>query len=338
MAKKLKYFDLENEIKSGIIHPVYFFVEEESFLKAKAMDLLRKKLIHKKQEAFNLSIFYGEETRGVTVLETLQTPPLGVEKRLVILRNFQNMIIQDKQKILEYAEHPIPDSVLIIEIGKKVDLTSGIYAKLKKIAPTYFFYHPYNEADGIRFLQSEAQSIHRQLHPKAARELVEMVGLDYQKLYTEFQKLLIYVKEKQQITETDVQKCIAFSRDYKIYDLQHAIGRKSVCESINILKNLIRAGDSPVAIIIMLTRYFKTLWKIAILRFQHKESDSGIKSAIGNPYNAKILIQQAQNFSLGDFPSIFHELTKVDTLLKTTSINPQIILEVMIYKICKNVH
>jgi DNA polymerase-3 subunit delta len=338
MAKKLKYFDLENEIKAGIIHPVYFFVEEESFLKAKAMDLVRKSLMSQEQEPFNLSVFYGEETRSLTVLEALQTPPLGVPKRLVILRNFQNMLPVDKQKIVEYAEHPIADSILIIELGKRLDLSSQIYARLHKVAATYFFYHPYSNADGIRFLQAEALSNKKKLHSKAAQQFVEMVGLDYQRLYTEFQKLFLYVEDKQQITEMDVQKCVAFSRDYKIYDLQGALARKSASESIDILENLIITGFSPVAIIIMLTQFFKTLWQVAILRAQRQQTDAQIKSALGNPYNAQILIQYAQNFLLDNFPVIFNELLEADTLIKSTTVNPQIVLELMIYKICKKAH
>ncbi|MGC9337035.1 MAG: DNA polymerase III subunit delta [Candidatus Cloacimonadia bacterium] len=338
MAKKLKYFDLEHEIKAGIIHPVYFFVEEESFLKSKAIELVRKSLMSRGQEPFNLSVFYGEETGAVAVLESLQTPPLGAQKRLAILRNFQNMSPQDKQKIVEYAEHPITSAVAIIELGKRLDLSSRIYARLKKVAATYFFYHPYNNTDGIRFLQSEAIANQKKLDSEAGKRLVEMVGLDYQKLYTGFQKLLLYVKDRQQITEMDVQKCVAFSRDYKIFDLQNPIGRRDISESINILESLIVAGLSPVSIIIMLTQFFKTLWKIAILRSQHQQSDSQISSAIDNPYNAKALLQYAQNFSLGDFPAIFHELLEADTLIKTTTIESQIILEVMIYRICKKGH
>ena len=338
MQRKLKYFDLVNELNAGKIHQIYFFTEEESFLKDKAFELLRKKIVHPDFEAFNFSVFYGEETKAKEVLEALQSPPVLTDKKLVILRNFQALPPSEKNKILKYVEHPVENSVLVIETGKG-SLKAALYTNLSKKISTYYFYHPYDERDAARFLRTEALKQKKSFSSEAIKLMIDYVGLNYQELNSELQKLFLYppVGGQDRISIEYVKNCIGISRVNSIYELQNSIAKKDLISSLKILENLLANGVSPVLIIIMLTRFFKTLWKITILRVQKNQNVREIEKNLGGVYKAHDLIQQAGRFRLNDFPKIFHILLDTDHQLKSVSIKPQIILELIIYKIHRNV-
>ncbi|MBC8526445.1 MAG: DNA polymerase III subunit delta [Candidatus Cloacimonetes bacterium] len=335
MKRKLKYFDLLNELNAGKIHNIYFFTEEESFLKDKAFNILQEKIISHKYEDFNLSIFYGEETNANEVFEALQTPPILSEKRLVVLRNFQELHISHKNKILNYIKHPIPESIFVIESGK-VNLKTELYKKLVKDVPTYYFYHLYNAAAAIQFLQGEAKNQHKFFQNEAANLMVDYIGLSYQDLNSEFQKLLIHLGEKNKISVDDIKTCIGFSKKNNIYELQNTLAKKDIKSSLKILENLLDNSVSEVLIIIMLTGFFKTLWKISVHQKLKKQNSQEIEKTLNLGFFSKKFIPLAKRFQTNDFPEIFHILLNADQQLKSASIPRKIILEIMIYKICRN--
>ncbi len=336
MKRKLKYFDLLNELNAGKIHQVYFLTEEESFLKDKTFELLQKKIVSQKYKDFNLSVFFGEEAKSVQILEALRTPPVLSDKKLVILRNFQSLHISDKNRIINYIEHPIRESVLVIETGK-VNLRTDIYAKLLKKVPTYYFYHPYNENDAERFLQIEARKHNKLFSEDALKLMVDYIGLNYQELNNELQKLVLFLSDKNRIEVDDINSCIITYKGNSIYELQDALAKKDIKLSMRILENLLANDISPILIIIMITKFFKTIWKITILTSQNNQNNKEIENNMTGFYKVSNLIRQASKFNLNDFPKIFHILLDTDYKLKSLSINKKIILELMIYRICRNV-
>jgi len=104
---------------------------------------------------------------------------------------------------------------------------------------------------------------------------------------------------------------------------------------MRILENLLANDISPILIIIMLTKFFKTIG--TILTSQNDQNDKEIENNMTGFYRVSNLIRQASKFKLNDFPKIFHILLDTDYKLKSLSINKKIILELMIYRICRNV-
>ncbi|MEA2104357.1 MAG: DNA polymerase III subunit delta [Candidatus Cloacimonadota bacterium] len=335
VAKKLKYFDLVREIESGRIHPLYFFSQDESLLKDKAFRLLKQKIIDPRYEAFNYFVFHGEETNASQIIQELQNPPVVSEKKLIIVRNFDKLHFQYQQKVVNFVEKPIPDLVFVLETGK-VDMRKAVFKKLTKIAASYYFYHAYNEIAASNFLRQEVRKHHKNISPSAVRLMIRYIGLNLQEINNELEKLLLYVSNKNQIALDDVQNCVGAFKGNTVFELQDAIVHKNVKYAIQILENLLSHGQSGVFILIMLTRFFKTMWKISILKYQQNKHIREIEKTLW-VYNKKNLINQATRFQLDDFPLIFNLLLEADKKLKSINLKPKIIMELMVYKICKNI-
>ncbi|HEX37293.1 MAG TPA: DNA polymerase III subunit delta [Candidatus Cloacimonetes bacterium] len=336
MNKKRKFWDLQEEIQRGTIHNNYFFTDEESYLKDKAFSLIKQALVPDNLVDFNYEIFFGEETRANQIIEALQSPPMMTDKKLVVLRNFQLMHIAHKNKILAYLQKPIPDAVLIIETDK-VKVYSGMYAKLTKTIPTYFFYHPYNETEAIRFLREEARALQKSIDNDAAHIMVDYIGLNYLELHSELEKVALFVGTQQAITTDDVKESIGISKGNTIYELQNALAQRNCRQSIKVLENLLANNVAPVLIIIMLARFYATLWDILIQRFQQNRSKTEIERSLGG-YGSQQLMRAVDFYKLEQFEIIFATLLDTDKKLK--SLDPKLnktIMQLMVYNLCKNV-
>ena len=336
MNKKLKFWDLKAEIQKGTIHNNYFFTDDESFLKDKAFNRLKTAIVPPNVMDFNFELFFGEEAKSNEVLQALQSPPMLSDKKLVILRNFQSMHITHKKKIVEYLAKPVPDAVFIIETDK-VNTRSGMYAKIAKRAHTYYFYHPYNESEAIRFLREESSVLNKIIENEAARIMVDYIGLNFQELHSELEKVALYSGGKNHITAEDVQACIGISKGNTIYELQSALSQRNFVQAIKVLENLVANNMPSVLIVIMLTRFYTTLWDILIQRFQQNRSKTEIERTLGT-WNAKSFMNAAEYYTLENFAQVFAILLEADKKLKSVDAKlNKTILQIMIYRLCNNV-
>lgn len=331
-SKKIKYNDFVNELKAGKKFPVYFFTREESLLKDKAFSVLRKVFVSKDKEDFNYFVFYGEETEANTILEELDNPPIQNDKKLIVVRNFQNMHFQHRKKIVEYTKNPHPDNVLVIETGK-VDLRKKLYSTLAKNTHVVYFYHAYNEKEAAAFINSEIKKVNKLIKPSTVSLLVEYVGLELLRLNNELQKLFLFTQGKKEITREDVEKCVGVIKDNNIFELREALARRDLQRSLKIMENLLENGEKEVGIVIMVTRFFKTLWKINYLLNQRKKSRAEIERNLPY-YNSKTYVRLAAQYNDDEFPKIFAVLLDIDKKIKSLSINRSVIMTLMVYNIC----
>lgn len=335
MAKKrkLKYDDLLRELKKGETEPVYFFTREETLLKDKAFKSLKRAVIKKDFEDFNYFVFYGKEVTATTILEELDNPPVESDKKLIIIRNFQSMQFQCKKKIVEYTKNPYQENVLVIETGK-VKLNKGIYSQLAKNSQVYYFYHAYNERQAAAFVRKEIRDAGKQISPSAISLIIDSVGLDLLAINNELQKLFLFTKSKNKIALSDVENCVGVTKGNTIFELRENLAEKNLNQSLRIANNMIKNGKTEVFMVIMITRYFKILWRISFMTHKQNRAKSEISKHVPY-YNRKDYFRLAKSYNLNDFEAIFDILLETDRKLKSLSLDKKLILEFMIYKICK---
>ena len=100
---------------------------------------------------------------------------------------------------------------------------------------------------------------------------------------------------------------------------------------------MILNNESAIFIIAMLTRFFSLIWKVVALRKKNL-SDSEITTRhlmeIYIKYRSDY-IKFASNYSKKDIEKVFSMLLQTDVDLKSLNTKEEIILETLIYNICK---
>ena len=152
-------------------------------------------------------------------------------------------------------------------------------------------------------------------------------------MINETEKLINFVREKNEIDIDDVEQLVGISRNYNIFQLWDALGEKKLTKSLIILRRMLETGESSVFIISSLTNYFIRLWRIRSLK-KRQVSDTEIGKVLHiHQYFVKSSVQQARRYSDIDIKTILQLLLDADVQLKTSYQKPRFVLELLIFKI-----
>jgi DNA polymerase III delta subunit len=97
---------------------VYLFIGEDSFSKDIKIKRLKEEFLSKKTEHFNLDILYAKELTLFTLQERLLSLPIKSKKRIIIIKDIQNLKEDVKEFILGYVKKPEDRILLILDINK----------------------------------------------------------------------------------------------------------------------------------------------------------------------------------------------------------------------------
>jgi DNA polymerase-3 subunit delta len=174
------------------------------------------------------------------------------------------------------------------------------------------------------------------IHSDAASMLAAYVGTSLREICNELEKLYIYLGDKKFISVDDVTAVVGVSKEFTIFELQWAIGAKDTRKATEILERMIEAGESPIMMVSMLTRFFQTLYKLHDVKRrgasgQQAYIQSGIFS-FGERW-----VAAAAKFSIRDIEDAFLSLSEVDEKLKTSGGDQKLLMQTFIVNACLSV-
>jgi DNA polymerase III subunit delta len=327
----MKYQDFIKNILSEKISPVYFFYGDENYLIDEGVGKIEKKYVTKNSASFNRDVFYGEESDASQIVITALSVPMLAPKRVVIVKNFQRLSQQGKERILKYSQRPSPQTVLVL-ISKTVDFRKKVYIGFKKYAELVECKSLYENQIPI-YIQQFARDRGKSIHPRAIQLVQAKLGNSLQALINETEKLIHFVRDKNEITVEDVEELVGVSRDFNVFQLWDSIGQKNLTKSLLILKQMIETGESPVYLVSSLTSYFLRLWRIRALKKKNTPDNDVGKILHIHQFFVKSSIQQAKRYSDNEIRSIMKLLLKADIQLKTSYQKPKFVLELLIFQI-----
>ncbi|MCD4795963.1 MAG: DNA polymerase III subunit delta, partial [Candidatus Cloacimonetes bacterium] len=291
-------------------------------------------------EDFDLITLYGDNCSGINALEQLEMMPFMAKYRQVILKNFDKMKSDDKNLIAEYLENPVPTSILVLT-AEKLDGRITANKKISRKALNITCQQPYNQEDIIRWLRNELRQKDINMNNEAINLFANSIETDYMIASNELEKLIILTKNARDITLDDVIESVGKSRANTIFELQNNLGRKDLKKSLSVLENMFANEDPPkiaVFIVTMITRFFFQIWKIIALR-KKNISDSEITGRHLNDIYYKYrnnYLSYANNYTDKKLKHNFSLLLQADIELKSLNIKEEIILETLIFNICRD--
>lgn len=109
--------------------PVYLFIGEDALSKDIRLKRLKEELLEGNTQYFNLDVLYARELNLKDLQERLLALPLRVKKRILVIKESQNLKEDIKEFILKYVKKPHSQIVLVLDIDKysaKDEFISGV--------------------------------------------------------------------------------------------------------------------------------------------------------------------------------------------------------------------
>ncbi|MGE5520300.1 MAG: DNA polymerase III subunit delta [Candidatus Dadabacteria bacterium] len=283
-----------SDITKGRFKPVYWLEGEEEYFIDQVIHFAEQKILSESEAGFNLTVFYGRDTSWADVVNSCRRYPMFSDKQVVILKEAQTM--KDLDKLESYIEKPLISTLFFVAYkDKKVDGRTKLAKLLKEKAVLYTTKKIY-ENQLPEWISDLVSSKGLTINKKALFLLIDHIGNDLSRLSNEVDKLSLNLGDRKNITEDDIELYIGVSKDFNVFELQHAIAQKDLYKAIRIVQYF---GANPKAAPLQLI--FPSLYnffsKVQMVYSVHSRDDKSVAQAIGvNSFFVKDYVQAAGRF------------------------------------------
>lgn len=309
-----------NDIKSGIIRPIYFLMGEEPYYIDRLSDYIEQNILTEDEKGFNQTVLYGRDVSIEDIISTCKRYPMMAERQVVIVKEAQELS-RTIDRLESYANQPTPTTVLVICYKyKTLDKRKKVTKLLEKNGLVYESKKLYENQVGqwiTRVLQGKGFSI----EPKANAMLVEFLGTDLSKINNELEKLQIILPKGSQISAKQIEENIGFSKDYNVFELRKAIGERNQLKSYQIAQYF---ADNPKDNPMVMTTGMIFSFFVNVLQY-HGLKDKNPKNVAAvlkvNPYFLKDYDVALKNYPMKKVSAIVAALRDVDLKSKGVGAN-----------------
>ncbi|HVO74153.1 MAG TPA: DNA polymerase III subunit delta [Ignavibacteriaceae bacterium] len=323
--------DALKKLNAGEILPVYFLFGEDSFSLDTGLKAIEKAVRPHLQSDFDYEVFHGEDKIVDEVLGFAEAFPFGSGKKLIIFKELEK--VKDKKKLAGYAASPPDFTVMVlIHSGEVSNLASEPY---RTLVENRFLFEA-KELKGknlLDWLTGYCESIGKNISEENAQILLDITGENRTLLESQIEKISIYLGDKKEISLDSIRGLSTALKEYTIFDLQNAIGRKDKPGAMKIAFNMLDKGAEPTYILFMLTRYFTGLSRITEMTSQ-KLPDAAAARIVGtHPFYYKDYLKAKSLYSESNMYNSVQALLKADVSIKTTSADPKTVISILITEI-----
>ncbi|MCX6201901.1 MAG: DNA polymerase III subunit delta [Bacteroidetes bacterium] len=280
--------------KKGNFKPIYWLEGDEPFFIDQVVHYAEHKILPEAEASFNLSIFYGKDADWSSVVNACMRYPMFADKQVVILKEAQQM--RDIEKLESYIDNPLASTIFVVSFKeKKVDGRSKLAKTLKSKGEMLSTKKMY-DSQLPEWVNQMVASHKLTITPKALHLLVDHIGNDLSRLQNEVEKLAVNLAGRKNITEDDIEKYIGVSKDFNVFELQDALGKRDLAKTIRII-HYFEANPKAAPIQMILPALYNYFSKVFMLYSLPNITEQSAAAALGvNPFFVKEYIATARRY------------------------------------------
>lgn len=346
----MEFNQIMSDLKNKVYHPVYFLMGDEPYFIDMVADYIETKVLDESEREFNQTVLYGGDVTADDIFGAARRFPMMSDYQVIIVKEAQSVknIVgrdkgnedKDKEKAklpLElYLDNPQKSTILVICYKyKSVDKRTTLYKTLDKKAILLDSKKIYdNQVAG--WIDNYIKGKGFVIGPKASSILAECLGTSLSKITNELDKLMINLPPKAEITMDIIQTNIGISKDYNVFELQNAIGKKDVLKA-NRIVNYFASNEKDHPLVMTVSILYTYFCKLMLYHFLPDKSNKSVASGIGVAFNFVDDYKLAgRNYDLAKLKRIFSYLRDYDLKSKgldSGSASQGELLKEMVFKI-----
>ncbi|MBX2989164.1 MAG: DNA polymerase III subunit delta [Bdellovibrionaceae bacterium] len=321
------------DLEEGRLSPLYFIFGEEPYLLQQSMERFKHVLLDPNTQDFNFNSYYAGDADVAHVRDAVELLPMMAPRRLVILREAQELNDKEWAELEPLLQTPV-DSTVFVVMASRVDKRKRPMRLLMDKAQAVEFKKPYENQipSWIRYI---AGSLALEMSDEAVHLLHKLVGHHLTEIEAELKKLGDYVGEgRRRIEVQDVAAAVSRTKEENVFDFARAVGENNRVKALEQLVRLLDQGQNEIGIIALVARHVRVLMTIK------KGLDEGLYGAkLAHfaqvpPYFLDQYLEQARLWTARKLEQTLVVLAETDRALKSSPLSSHIWLENMILKTC----
>ena len=223
---------------SAAIKPVYVIHGQEAFLRSRAHARVVDEVLGGRKDQLCCAEFDGPEATVADVLDEARTGSLFGGQKLIVVRDADVLISENRGAFERYLDNPSPGAALLLEV-KSWPKTTRLYKKAAAIGEAIPCESP-KRGQIPGFIVREAKaSFNKRLDAGAGRRLQELIGDDLGLLFNELDKLSLFVGSRDAIAVTDIDALCGHWREESIFEITDAMADGQVGLSLSRWRQLV---------------------------------------------------------------------------------------------------
>ena len=287
-----------------------------------------------------------DETNYTELIQDIETPAFGYEKKLIIARNTgllkkdgkrKNVELEkSREKLIEYLNKNIDmikESVVLVFVEENADNKKELYKVIDKngVVCNFEYQKPIQLEKRIKAI---CNGYEVKIDDSTLRYFIECCGTNMQDLINEIRKLIEYAGKGGEILKEDIDELSIKKLESVIFDLTDSLGKKDTAKALQVLKNLIYAKEPLQKILITLYNHFKKIYFTKLALKYGKDIISSLDLKPNQTFLVNKYKQQAGYFTEYELKQILQKLRDLDYEYKNGLIDLQIGMESILCAYC----
>ncbi len=335
--------NLEKELKAGKLNSIYLLYGEELFLLENSLKRI-KNIFGECIKGINYINI--DETNYTELIQDIETPAFGYERKLIIARNTgllrkdgkrKNVELEkSREKLIEYLNKNIDmikESVVLVFVEENADNKKELYKVIDKngVICNFEYQKPIQLEKRIKAI---CNGYEVKIDDSTLRYFIECCGTNMQDLINEIRKLIEYAGKGGKILKEDIDELSIKKLESVIFDLTDSLGKKDTAKALQVLKNLIYAKEPLQKILITLYNHFKKIYFTKLALKYGKDIISSLDLKPNQTFLVNKYKQQAGYFTEYELKQILQKLRDLDYEYKNGLIDLQIGMESILCAYC----
>ena len=318
---------------------VYLVYGEEDYLLEKFLQNYIDEFVSDEIKGFNLTHLEDDSSDFARQLKNkASTVPVGAERRFVIA-HCKNYFVQKNTEddILISLLSNFPEStILLIAVYGDIDRRIKINREVKKAGQIINLSAP-RKGQLDEWIKKQFIRRNKEVDRKSISFLEYMFNSNLLQLNSEIEKITTCFHEQEKLTYQDIRNIISRDRLLKddiIFSFVDAFSERNKGKAIQILNEMLSAGEPPLRILAMINRQLRLLISAKELKSEGQTYRQAAKKLGEHPYPIQKCYRFCDNFSFSELEKFLSRALEANRALVTRKYEKnRLALEIMLLEI-----
>ncbi|MHC4394047.1 MAG: DNA polymerase III subunit delta [Planctomycetota bacterium] len=311
---------------------IYVIAGKEESLVAGECEKLVDGLLEPEQKTTGLFSADPAKVSLSEVLDELRTLPFLTDKRVVLIKNADKFISDNRESLEKYFDNPCPTGILLLTVSSWASNTK-LAKKLPKVGKLISITQPKPWQLPGRLSEYATDAHDKKLSRNAAELLIELTGDNLSQLYSEIDKLALYADAEKSITTEHIESLIGHNRLFNAFTVIDAIVDGNAAKATNRLRNMFAEDKSAEYTVVgAFAFHFRRLFNAKDL-LEKGLRPAEIAKQLRIWGNKDALFAQLRKMSLKQIGDNLQQLAATDYAIKTGRTKPQVAIEQLVLRL-----
>jgi len=286
------------DINKRKLKPIYLLHGEEAYYIDLITQALEHKVLSDAEKGFNQTILYGKDTDWTTILNTAKRYPMMSDYQVVIVKEAQNLKWDKTDNFFQaYVESPLETTILVFAYKyAKFDKRKKVYKAIEKTGVVLESAKIYDNKLAP-WIDEYVKGHGMKIHPQASAMMSEYLGAELSKVANELDKMMLNVPKEREISVADIQNNIGISKDYNVFELNTALGKRDIFK-VNQIIDYFDANPKSNPIPVVMGSLYAYFTKILKYHYLPDKSQQAAAKVLGvHPFFVKDYEVAARNYA-----------------------------------------